>query len=98
MAKQPLSSREGFRRRVNPYYAEKNRRQIAADVAKTTFRWLIFTVLAYIYWTVMLLLISLFLLNVWRVTLVQILGYAGILCAISAAVYGYILVHRKIYY
>ncbi len=98
MAKIPLSNREGFRRRVNPYYEGKNRRQIAADVAKTAFRWVIFTVLAYVYWAVMLLLLSLFLLNVWKVSFLQILGYAGILCAVSAVVYAYVLVHRKLFY
>lgn len=98
MAKISLRNREGFRRRVNPYYEGKNRRQIAADVAKTAFHWVIFTVLAYVYWVVMLLLLSLFLLNVWKVSLLQILGYAGILCAVSAVVYGYSLVHRKLFY
>lgn len=95
-AKRP--PREGFRRRVNPYYAGKNKRQIAADVALTAFKWVIFTILAYVYWLVMLLLFSIFLLNVWKVTLVQILLYSGILCAVSSAVYACVLVHRKFFY
>lgn len=90
--------REGFRRRINPYYGNMDRRQIAADVAKTAARWLVVTVLAYIYWLAMLLIFSIFLLNIWHVSLVQILIYAGILCAITSAVYAYVLVHRKLYY
>lgn len=90
--------REGFRRRMNPYYAGKNRRQIAADVAKTAGKWAIFTVLAYGYWLVMLLLFSIFLLNIWHVTFVQILGYSGMLCAVCSVIYGCVLVHRKFYY
>lgn len=95
-AKRP--PREGFRRRVNPYYGNMNRRQIAADVAKTAAKWVGFVILSYIYWVAMLLLASIFLLNVWKVTLVQILVWAGVLGGISALVYGYILIHRKLFY
>lgn len=90
--------REGFRRRVNPYYGNMNRRQIAADVAKTAFRWFLFTVLAFVYWLVMLLIFSIILLNVWKVTFLQILGISGVLCGISSLVYAYIQVHKKLYY
>lgn len=89
---------EGFRRRVNPYYAGKNKREIAADVALTAVKWVIFTVLAYAYWLVMLLLFSIFLLNIWKVSFAQILIYSGILCAVSAVIYAYVLVHRKLFY
>lgn len=90
--------REGFRKRMNPYYGGMNKREIAADVTKTTFQWLLMTVLSYGYWLVLLLLFSLILMNVWKVTFVQLLGYAGILCAITSVVYAGILVHRRFYY
>lgn len=97
-SKEKKPPREGFRRRINPYYGNMSKREIAADTAKTVFRWLVFTVLAYAYWLVMLLLFSIFLLNVWKVTLVQILIYSGILCAICSVGYACVLVHRKFYY
>lgn len=90
--------RVGFRRRVNPYYGNMNRREIAQDVTKTVCRWLLGTVLAYVYWAAMLLLFSVFLLDVWRVSLHQILLYAGVLCGVTSLVYAYVLVHRKLYY
>lgn len=90
--------REGFRRRINPYYGGMNRREIAEDVAKTAVRWLVVTALAYVYWLAMLLMISMFLLNVWHVNIVQIFVYSGILCAITALIYAGMLVHRKLYY
>lgn len=90
--------RVGFRRRVNPYYGNMNRRQITADVAKTAMKWVIFTVLAFLYWLVLLLLLSIFLLNVWKVTFPEILILSGILCGVSALVYAAVLVHRKFYY
>lgn len=95
-AKKP--PREGFRRRINPYYGNMKPNEIAADVAKTVTRWLIFTVLAFIYWLAMLLIGSIILLSVWKTDLVNILLWAGILTGISALAYGYVLIHRKLFY
>ncbi len=90
--------REGFRRRVNPYYKNMTPREVAADVAKTAFRWVVFVVLAYVYWLAMLLIFSLILIDVWKVSFVDILLWSGILAGVSALVYGYVLIHRKLYY
>lgn len=90
--------RVGFRRRMNPYYAGMNKREIAADTAKTAFRWLVFTVLIFLYWLALLLLLSIILLNVWKVKLIRIIVYAVILAAVSSLVYAGVLVHRKFYY
>ena len=90
--------REGFRRRINPYYEGMTRKQIAADTAKTAFRWFLGTVFLFVYWMAMLLLASIFLLNVWKVTLVKLIIYACILGGISSLVYAGMLVHRKFYY
>jgi len=75
-----------------------DRRQIAVDTAKTVVRWLVVSVLSYVYWLAMLLLLSLFLLNIWHVNFIQILMYSGILCGVTSVVYACILVHRKLYY
>ena len=83
---------------MNPYYAGMTKREIAADTAKTAFRWLVFTVLIFLYWLVLLLLISIILLNVWKVKLIRIIVYAVILSAVSSLVYAGVLVHRKFYY
>lgn len=96
--KQKKPPREGFRRRVNPYYGEMTKKEIAEDVAKTTARWLVGTVLAFVYWLAMLLIFSIFLLNVWEVSFEQILLYSAILGVVTSAVYAGVLVHRKFYY
>lgn len=95
-AKKP--PREGFRRRINPYYGGMNRRQIAQDVAKTSAKWLLGAVLGFVYWFAMLLILSIFLLNVWKVTFEQILLWTAVLGGITALVYAYVLIHRKLYY
>lgn len=96
--KEKKQPREGFRRRINPYYSGMNKREIAEDVAKTAFRWVIGTVLAFVYWLAMLLIISVFLLNVWEVTFEQILLYSAVLGILTSALYAGVLVHRKFYY
>lgn len=100
MTKSPKKKlqREGFRRRINPYYGGMNKKQIAADISKTTAKWLGVTVLAYGYWFFLLMLLSIILLGVWHVTFVQILWYSGILCVVTSLVYAGVLVHRKFYY
>lgn len=98
MAKRKRLPREGFRRRVNPYYGDMTKREIAADVGKTTAKWLVVTVLAYVYWFVLLMLLSIFLLNIWHVKFTQILVYSGILCAVTSVLYALGQVHKRFYY
>lgn len=90
--------RVGFRRRYNSWYSGMTRQEIFIDTAKTAGRWLIFTVLAYVYWLAILLMLSMFLLNIWHVHISQILIYSGILCGICSLVYAYSLIHRKLFY
>lgn len=90
--------REGFRRRKNSYYEGMTKKQIAADTAKTAFRWLWVSAFLFVYWIAMFLLASIFLLNIWQVTLTELLIYACIFGAVSSAVYAFVLVHRKFYY
>ena len=74
------------------------RKQIAWDTAKTAFRWFVGTVFLFAYWMAMFLLASIFLLNIWKVTLVELIIYTCILGAVSSLVYAGVLVHRKFYY
>lgn len=90
--------RPGFRRRVNPYYEGMSKKEIAMDTAKTTGRWAAATVFFFAYWLAMLLLASLFLLNVWHVTFTKIVIYTVILGTVSSLIYAGVLVHRKFYY
>lgn len=90
--------REGFRRRKNSYYEGMTRKQIALDTAKTAFKWFMGTVFLFVYWLAMFLLASIFLLNIWKVTLVELIIYSCILGAVSSLIYAGVLVHRKFYY
>ena len=74
------------------------KKQIAVDTAKTALRWVLVSVFLFVYWLAMLLLASIFLLHIWRVTIKQIIIYSCILGGISSAVYAWVLVRRKFYY
>ena len=74
------------------------KKQIALDTAKTAVKWLVATVFMFAYWMAMFLLASLFLMNVWIVTMVELVIYACILGTISSLIYAAVLVHRKFYY
>ena len=74
------------------------KKQIALDTAKTAFKWLVATVFLFAYWMAMLLMASLFLVNVWIVTIVELIIYACILGTVSSLIYAAVLVHRKFYY
>lgn len=74
------------------------KKQIALDTAKTAFRWFLVTLFLFAYWLAMFLLASIFLLNVWKVTLTTLIIYACILGTVSSLIYAAVLVHRKFYY
>lgn len=63
------------------------------DTAKSILAWIVVTGLAFLYWIVVLLLISLVLLNVWHVTFDSIVQYSVVLTVITSAAY----IGRKIY-
>lgn len=90
--------RAGFRRRINSYYEGMTRKQIALDTAKTAFRWLWVSAFLFVYWLAMLLLASMILMNIWKVSFTSLLIYACILGIISSVVYAVVLVRRKFYY
>ena len=96
--KEKKPPREGFRRRINPYYEGMTKKQIALDTAKTAFKWFLVTVFLFAYWIAMFLLASIFLLNIWKVSLVELIVYACILGTVSSLIYAAVLVHRKFYY
>ena len=72
-----------------------NKKELVADIAKETLAWVLVTALAFVYWVVMLLILSLILLNVWRVRFEQILDYSVILTVITSAAYLGRMLYRR---
>ena len=74
----------------------RSKKEAAEDVVKTLLQWSVVSGLSFLYWMAMLLLASLFLMNVWHTSFEAILRYGIILTVITAVVYGIMLIRRKI--
>jgi len=76
---------------------KKSSKEYAIDAVKDVLVWVLVTGLAFLYWMAMLLLLSLFLLNVWHVTFEEILRISLILTAVTSVGYIGVLVYRRIH-
>lgn len=74
----------------------RSKKEAAEDVVKTLLQWSAVSGLSFLYWMAMLLLASLFLMNVWHTSFEAILRYGIILTIITAVVYAIMLIRRKL--
>lgn len=65
------------------------------DAVLTFLKWVAVTVGGFLYWMAVLLLASIFLMNIWKTTFEDILYYVLILTTATSAVYGAVLIYRK---
>lgn len=73
-----------------------DKKEAVIDIVKEVLLWIVVTALAFLWWMFVLLLISLFMVNVWHVTFVMLLRYGAILTAVTSVVYGGKLVRRRL--
>lgn len=60
------------------------------DIVKDVVGWIVVTVLAFVYWLVMLLFASLVLISIWSPTFDQLLKYSvvlGVICSLAYLIY-----------
>ena len=65
------------------------------DAARNIMMWVVVTACAFLYWMFVLLLVSIFLMNVWHTSFEEILCYGIVLTIITSVVYAGILIYRK---
>lgn len=75
------------------FYNKEN--QYKVDIIKDVVSWVVVTGLSYVYWVAMLLLFSLFLLNVWHVTWEQIVRYSIVLMIVTSIGYMITIFRRR---
>ncbi len=68
----------------------------ARDVLKSLLQWAVVSVFGFVYWLFLLLLISLFLLNIWKVEFDDLLRYSIVLAVITSIAYAVFLVRREV--
>ena len=72
-----------------------NFKEKAFDVVKSIMMWLVVTAGAFLYWMLVLLLLSIFLMNIWKTSIESLLQYGIILTVITSIAYLVILLRRK---
>lgn len=72
-----------------------NRKEKLQDLIVNILTWVVVTACAFLYWMAVLLLLSIFLMNIWNTSMEKILNYGIILTVITSIVYAGILIHRK---
>ena len=72
-----------------------NFKEKAFDIVKSIMMWLVVTAGAFLYWMFVLLLLSIFLMNIWKTSIESLLQYGIILTVITSITYLVILLRRK---
>ena len=72
-----------------------NRKEVVFDIVKSIMLWMAVTGGAFLYWMFVLLLISIFLMNIWKTSIESLLQYGIILTVITSIAYLVILLRRK---
>ena len=61
-------------------------KEIVVDIAKDFFAWVFLTGASFVYWLAVLLIISIFLMNVWETSFDAIMKYSIILTCVTSVV------------
>ncbi len=69
--------------------------QTAANAAKIFLQWAVVSALSFLYWLLILCIISMFLLSIWNVKFDTLVNVSIVLAVITAIVYAIILARRK---
>ena len=72
-------------------------RDIAEDVIKSLLQWAFVSAFGFLYWMLVLLLASIFLMNIWITSFEKILRYGIILAVITSVFYAGVIVYRKLH-
>jgi len=73
----------------------KKGKEYAIDIGKDILAWLVVTAIAFVYSMAMLLLTSLFLVNVWHVTFEEIVRISIVITVIVSVGYIGVLIYRR---
>lgn len=74
-----------------------NKKELIVDVVKETLLFLVVTAAAFLWWMFVLLLISLFLVNVWHVTFEALLKYGIGFTVVTAVAYAGKLLYQRLH-
>ncbi len=73
------------------------KKELVTDVVKEILKWVAVTAIAFAWWMFVLLLLSLFLLNIWHITFEGILRYGIVFTIITSVIYTGNLIYRRVH-
>ena len=74
-----------------------DKKELVTDVVKEILKWVAVTAIAFAWWMFVLLLLSLFLLNIWHITFEGILRYGIVFTIITSVIYAGNLIYRRVH-
>ncbi len=74
-----------------------DKKELVTDVVKEILKWVAVTAIAFAWWMFVLLLLSLFLLNIWHITFEGILRYGIVFTIITSVIYTGNLIYRRVH-
>lgn len=74
-----------------------DKKELVTDVVKEILKWVAVTAIAFAWWMFVLLLLSLFLLNIWHITFEGILRYGIVFTIITSVIYTENLIYRRVH-
>lgn len=74
-----------------------DKKELVTDVVKEILKWVAVTAIAFAWWMFVLLLLSLFLLNIWYITFEGILRYGIVFTIITSIIYTGNLIYRRVH-
>lgn len=74
-----------------------DKKELVTDVVKEILKWVAVTAIAFAWWMFVLLLLSLFLLNIWHITFEGILRYGIVFTIIISVIYTGNLIYRRVH-
>lgn len=74
-----------------------DKKELVTDVVKEILKWVAVTAIAFAWWMFVLLLLSLFLLNIWHITFEGILRYGIVFTIITSVIYTGNLIYRHVH-
>ncbi len=72
-----------------------NFKELVQDLALNLLKWIVVTACAFLYWMGVLLLISIFLMNIWHTSIEELIKYGIILTMITSVAYAGKLIYNK---
>ena len=72
-----------------------NKKELVVDVIKDFLAWVVVTAVAFVWWLAVLLIFSLILINVWKISFDSLLQYSLVLMSVTSLAYLVWVIYKR---